>query len=244
MEQKMCTDQTGRFPTTSYRGMQYVMVLYEPTESNAIVVVPMRNRTSGEMLATYLTLVNRLKKAGIEPKLYILNNECSNEFKEAIRKNVGNFQLVPPHDHRRNVAEKAIQVFKDYFISVLCGTDTSFTVRLWCRLLRQSEHQLNMLRTSRVDNSTSTFEIMGGQKHDYNSNPFAPLGQAVEMHVMPSKRKTWEEHTKSGFYLGNSVEHYRCHEIWITDTKSLRVGQPAFFRHKYATHPLVSLTAG
>lgn len=34
MERKMYTDQTGRFPTTSYRGMQYIMVLYEPTESN------------------------------------------------------------------------------------------------------------------------------------------------------------------------------------------------------------------
>ena len=158
----MYTDQTGRFPTTSYRGMQYVMVLYEPTESNAIMVEPMRNRTSGEMLATYLTLVNRLKKAGIEPKLHILDNECSNKSKEAIRKNVGNYQLVPPHDHRRNVAEKAIQVFKDHFISVLCGTDTSFPVCLWCRLLRQSEHQLNMLRTSRVDNSRSAFEIIGG----------------------------------------------------------------------------------
>ena len=82
----MYTDQTGCFSTTSYCGMQYVMVLYEPTESNAILVEPMRNRTSGKMLATYLTLVNRLKKTGIEPTLHILDNECSNEFKEAIRK--------------------------------------------------------------------------------------------------------------------------------------------------------------
>ena len=75
---------------------------------------------------------------------------------------------MPPYDHRWNVAEKAIQVFKDHFISVLCGTNTSFPVRLWCRLLRQSEHQLNMMRTSRVDKSNSAFEPIGGQKHDYN----------------------------------------------------------------------------
>ena len=108
MDHKMYTDQTGHFPTTSYRGMQYVLVLYEPTESNAILVEPMQNRTSGKMLAAYQTLVNILKKAGIEPKLHILDNECSAKFKEAIRKNVGNFQLVPPNDHRQNVAEKAI----------------------------------------------------------------------------------------------------------------------------------------
>ena len=144
------------------------------------------------------------------------------------KKNGMKFQLVPPNDHRRNVTEKAIQVFKDHFISVLCGTDISFPMRLWCRLLRQAEDQLNMLRTSRVDGTKSAFEILHGAKHDYNANPFAPLGSPVELHVMPDKRKTWAEHTKSGFYLGTSWNHYRCHEIWVSDTKSARVGQTVF----------------
>ena len=47
---------------------------------------------------------------------------------------------------------------------------------------------------------SSSFEIMNG-KHDYNANPFAFLGVAVEMHVMPSKRRKWESRTKSGYYL-------------------------------------------
>lgn len=34
------------------------------------------------------------------------------------------FQLVPPNDHRRNAAEKAV------FIAVLCGTDHTFPVKL------------------------------------------------------------------------------------------------------------------
>ena len=41
------------------------------------------------------------------------------------------YQLVPPNDHRRNVAEKAIQVFKDCFVSVSCGTDDKFLMKLW-----------------------------------------------------------------------------------------------------------------
>ena len=56
----MYTDQTGRFPTQSYRGMQYIMVLYE-ISSNAILVKPLRNRTSGEMVAAYTNLVDRLE---------------------------------------------------------------------------------------------------------------------------------------------------------------------------------------
>ena len=81
-------------------------------------------------MAAYQTLIDRLKKVKIEPKLHILDNECSGEYKEAIRKNGMKFQFVPPNDHRRNIAEKAIQVFKDHFIAVLCGTDVSFPMHL------------------------------------------------------------------------------------------------------------------
>ena len=42
VERKMYTDQTGKFPTKSYRGMQYIMVLIE-MDSNSILVETMRN---------------------------------------------------------------------------------------------------------------------------------------------------------------------------------------------------------
>ena len=192
----MYTDQTGKFPVTSYKGKHYVMVLHE-TSSNAILVEGLTNRTSEEMVATYQLLVDRLHDSKIEPKMHILDNEISQEFKHTIKANQIKFQSVLPNDHRMNIAEKAIQVFKDHFISVLCGTDVSFPMQLWCQILRQAEHQLNLLRKSRVDPSKSAFEILNG-KHDYNAHLFASLGSAVELHVMPSKRKTWGEHTNRG----------------------------------------------
>ena len=73
--------------------------------------------------------------------MHILDNEISQEFKNAIKTNQMKFQLVPPNDHRRNIAEKAIQVFKDHFISVLCGTDVTFPMQSWYQILRQAEHQ-------------------------------------------------------------------------------------------------------
>ena len=197
--------------------MQYIMVLIE-MDSNAISVKAMQNRTSGEMVQTYQKLVNRLKLHGISPNIHILDNECLTEFKETILKNGMKYQLVPPHDHRRNIAEKAIQVFKDHFVLVLCGAPVNFPMGLWCCILKQAEHQLNLLRKSRVNAEKSSFEVLYG-KHDYNATPFAILGSAVEAHAMPNKRKTFEAHTKAGFYLGNSWEHYRCHEIWIADTR-------------------------
>ena len=50
-----------------------------------------------------------LKEGGFEPKLYILDNEISQEFNNAIETNQMEFQLVLPNDHRRNVAKKTIQ---------------------------------------------------------------------------------------------------------------------------------------
>ena len=41
-QKKMYTDQTGRFPTKSSGGYQYVMVLVE-LNSDAIMVAPMKN---------------------------------------------------------------------------------------------------------------------------------------------------------------------------------------------------------
>ena len=99
--------------------------------------------------------------------------------------------------------EKAIQTFKGHFIAVLCGTDDSFPLQLWCQILRQAEHQLNMLRKSRINPSISAFEQMYGP-HDYDTHPFAILGCAVELHVMPGNRRSWESHTKTGFYIGTS----------------------------------------
>ena len=214
------------------------MVLFE-SGSNNILVEAMKCRTASEMVRAYQELINRLREADICPTKHILDNECSNEFKQAIKDNQMTYQLVPPNDHRRNVAEKAIQTFKDHFVAVLCGTDPDFPLQLWCQVLRHAENQLNLLRKSRLDPTKSAFETMYGP-HDYDAHPFAILGCEVELHVMPKNRRTWEAHTKTGYYLGAAWDHYRCHRVWVKDTKSERVGQTVFFKHKYITQPTIT----
>ncbi len=135
------------------------MVLTE-SESDAILVEPMKNRTSGEIIRAYQVLINQLRSAGIAPKQQILDNKCSNDFKEAIKTNNMTYQLVPPHDHRRNKAEKAIQTFKDHFVAILCGADTSFLLNLWDLLLHQAEHTLNMLRLSSMTPTVSAYTYL------------------------------------------------------------------------------------
>jgi hypothetical protein len=121
----MYTYQTGQFPTKSSRDHQYIMVLIK-IDSNAILVKAIKNRTTGEINQAYQVLVDCLCSMGVTPKMHILDNECSAEFKERILCNKMQYQLVPPNDHRRNIAEKVIQVFKAHFISILCGRDKGY----------------------------------------------------------------------------------------------------------------------
>jgi hypothetical protein len=208
-------------------------------DSNAILQEAMKNRTSGEMIRAYQVLIDRLRRAGVTPKQLILDNECSADFKAAIKKNNMTYQLVPPHDHRQNLAEKAIQTFMAHFISILCGVNKDFPLHLWDRLLPQAEHTLNMLRTAKVAPNISGYAYLWGQ-HDYNSNPFVPLGCKVEAHVTPGVRETWAAHTMSGYYTGNAWEHYRCHEVYVSTTKSMCTCETVFFRHKYLTMPTIT----
>jgi len=191
------------------------------------------------MIRAYQKLIDRLKSTGITPKCHILDNKCSTDFKQTIRDNNMTYQLVPPHDHRRNMAEKAIQTFKAHFISISCGADKDFPLHLWDRLLPQAEHTLNMLRRSKVTPTVSAFAYLWGQ-HDYNANPFAPLGCKVEAHVTPGTREMWAAHTTSGYYIGNAWEHYRCHEVYVSSTKATHVCETVFFRHKYLTMPTIT----
>ena len=118
-------DQTGRFPLTSSRGNKYIMVLVE-IDGNYIDAEPMKNKTEGSMIKAYLALWERLTATGtVKPTTHIMDNEASAEYKKVIRKNC-TIQLVPPNNHRRNLAERAIQTFKSHFIAIIAGVDDTF----------------------------------------------------------------------------------------------------------------------
>ncbi len=110
----MYTNQTRKFPKKSSKGNHYIMVLIE-IDSNTILVEAMKNSSAGDMIRAYLILVNRLRNADVTPKMHILDNKCSEEFKAQIHKNNMTFQLVPPHDHQRNIAEQSHPNFQGAF---------------------------------------------------------------------------------------------------------------------------------
>jgi hypothetical protein len=67
---------------------------------------------------------------GFAPKHQVLDNEASEAYKQSILNAGLIYQCVPPDDHRCNVAEKAIQTWKDHFIAILGGTADKFPLHL------------------------------------------------------------------------------------------------------------------
>ena len=60
-----------------------------------------------------------MKKCGIIPKHQVLDIEASAAYKQDIAKLGMSYKLVPPNNHRRNIAKKAIQTWK--IILFLCS---------------------------------------------------------------------------------------------------------------------------
>jgi len=146
---------------------------------------------------------------------------------------------VPPNNHRRNLAERAIQTFKSHFKAVLAGVDDTFPMRLWDRLLPQTILTLNLLRQSNAIPTVSAWQYVKGN-FDYNKTPLAPMGCAVQIHQSNEIRTTWAMKTMDGWYLQSSLEHYRCHVIYVKQTKSERISDSVFFKTKYLTQPTLS----
>jgi hypothetical protein len=130
------------------------------------------------MIRAYKKIINRMKAAGLGIRKHMLGNEASDAFKQYIRQQQIQFELVPSGNHKCNKAEHTIQTFKAHFVSILAGVDDKFSLSLWCHLLEPTELTINLLCQSKVAPKISAFAHIHGP-HDYMKKPFTPLGCAI-----------------------------------------------------------------
>jgi hypothetical protein len=120
-------------------------------------------------------------------------------------------QTGPPGNHQINQAEHGIQTFKVHFISILAGIDDKFPLIS----SKPTELTLNLLHQLKVAPKISAYAHVHGP-HKYMKKPCAPLGCAIQAHVKPEDRRTWDTLSDAGFSLGTSMEHHRCFRVFIT----------------------------
>ena len=157
-----------------------------------------------------------------------------------MEKNRITFQRVPPHVHQRNAAERAIQTFKNHFVSGLATSDPTFPIHEWDRLIPQAQLTLNLLRISRVNQQLSAHAILFGN-FDFNKTPLAPPGTKVLIHSKPKDRNSWGFHGRKGWYTTPSPEHYRCVKCFIPEThRTVDTDTVDFFPHKVPSPEIIS----
>ena len=151
------------------------MIAYH-CDTNTILQAAFQTRKDKHHIAAYNSSMHRLKARGHTVTSQVLNNKASAEYKHVIEEDWDwTYFLIPPDVHRRNAVERAIQIFKAQFLSILAGVDPSFPKFLWNKLLPQTELTLNLLRQATVDPSQSAWENCNGP-FNYDATPVVPLG--------------------------------------------------------------------
>jgi hypothetical protein len=97
----------------------------------------LKDNISGKHILGRAQALEQIQKVGIVLKHQVLDNQASAAYKISFGVSDMSYELVPLADHQRNMAEKAIQTFKDHFVGVLSGCAPTFLLHLWCQLLPQ-----------------------------------------------------------------------------------------------------------
>ena len=122
---KNYSDITGKFQVQSDRDNNYILVAYH-YDANNILTTPLKNITGPCILSGITKIHDKLRHRGLTPKLHIMDNEVSEDLKKYFEASDIKLQLVPPHMHWRNVAERAMRTFRNHFIAALCTVDPIF----------------------------------------------------------------------------------------------------------------------
>jgi hypothetical protein len=135
----------------------------------------MKSKSGAEWVRAFGIVFDEMTPKAFKPTLQTMDNEASAALKKYFTEKEMNYQLVPPHCHITNAAERAIRTFKEHLKSGLATVDPDFSIHLWDRLLPHAEITLNLLRDSRLHPQLSA----AAHYHclvDFNKTAFGPPG--------------------------------------------------------------------
>jgi hypothetical protein len=99
-------------------------------KTNTIFAMPILGLDSKSILAAYTKNFEYLVSKGYTPKINIMDNQATKVMKAYIKPQDVSLQLMEPHNHCIDAAERTIQTFKNKFIGALGTTDSDFPIQL------------------------------------------------------------------------------------------------------------------
>eukprot|EP00804_Cyclotella_cryptica_P004410 CCRYP_006826-RA/>CCRYP_006826-RA protein AED:0.29 eAED:0.28 QI:0/0/0/1/0/0/3/0/476 len=206
------TDQTEAFPETSYHSNKYQFVAYEYL-SNAILVRALKDQTDKLLTAAFRDVYEYLTECGFQPKLNVMDNQCSKAVEKYIRSTKATIQLVNPDNHRVNASERAIQTWKEHWLSGMGTLDPTCSIQLWCQFIEQGQDTLNLLWISCVNPKLSAYAVLEGQ-FNFDKTPLAPSTHSLGHSPITPCNIT---HQALDHVVGTHL-HSTCHNT-VTPTK-------------------------
>ena len=123
--------------------------------------------------------------------------------------------------HCCNSAKRDIHTFKDHFIAGLWSTDPKYPVQEWDNLRPQATMTLNLLCTSCNNPKLSAYAAIFGI-HYCNQWPLAPPVTKLIVHENSENPRPWSPYGTNGWYVGPSMEYYRCVQCFMPAISSVR----------------------
>ncbi len=154
-----------------------------------------------------------------------MDNQATKHIKQFLTKQDCRLQLVEPHNHHINAAERAIQTFKNAFITSQATMNSGFLLQLWDKLTPQVQDTLNLMHASRINLTISTNEALNGS-YNWNRYPLTPLGCKAVIYKDGNTHGLWASQGVNGWYLGPSHDHYQCNIYFGPETKAYYVSGP------------------
>ena len=223
-DEALFSDLAGRFPVTAFDGSQYIMISQYKSYIHAELLP---SRTEASLGAAFTRTYRFFKDHGHQILFQVLDNECPASLMHFFEQQHVVVDRVPPHQKRANKAERAIQTFRNHFLSILVGTHPNFPINQWHHLLPQAEATLNMMHAWPDNFTISAYHGIHRRPYDFLSHPMAPCGTLLVAHD-PGGEK-WDNHGRIGFYLGPALTHYRAYHCFIADTNSTRICDSVMF---------------
>jgi len=219
-------DAAGRYPIPSFDGDEYMLIV---VFKNYIHVETMRDRSSSSYVKAYRRAIEFYRSRNQKVVSLVLDNEVSAALLDLFTTLNITFQMVPPGNKRSNKAERAIQSWRNHFLSTMGTVSSECPHYIWSRFIEQMELTLSHLRPFEDNRNISSFEGIHGRKYDFAAHPIAICGTPVYIYESSETRAAWSTHGVPGFYLGPVVDGYRTFNCWVTFTQSERRSDSVHF---------------
>jgi hypothetical protein len=132
-DEALLSDLAGRFPVTAF-------------DKSYIHAELLPSRTEASLGAAFMRTYQFFRDHGHQILFQVLDNECPESLLRFFEQQRVTVDRVPPNQKRANKAERAIQTFRNHFLSILVGTLPNLKIKHSCGHPSQFfEHKIFLL---------------------------------------------------------------------------------------------------